>query len=344
MKARIIALTNDGNLEALFLETLEGQSLCEQLFFASSAAQIPRVVSISGMNVLLLDTETQRVTDTFLVDLKQRYKLHVIIIGHTNIANFMKHGITDIMHKPINNNPSSVSMFKKVLTTKIEAYISGRPAPGAPIGGFTPQPPPVHQSYSASTTQTVTERQKVIAMAASTGGTEALVEVLKGLPANVPPILIVQHMPAGFTKQFADRLDKLVQFKVKEAEDNEYMSKNLALIAPGNYHMRMIRKNGYLAVENVQTPHVHAVRPAADVLFQSMIPIMGGNVVGVVLTGMGNDGARGLFELKAKGARVVGQDEKTCAVYGMPKAAYDIGAVDFQVPLNQVAQTVMRLV
>jgi two-component system chemotaxis response regulator CheB len=347
-KARIIALTTDNALEALFLNGLEGNAICEQLFFVSGAAQISRVLDINGFNVLLFDIETQRVTDTFLADLMGRYKLHVILFGGSHFSNFLKLGITEIMRKPPEGFTASINIFTKSLISKIETFIkSGGRTPAAPaygVGAATTYREPHHAAPSfTAQSSTVTERQRIIAMTASTGGTEALVEVLKNLPANVPPILIVQHMPAGFTKQFAERLDRLCQFKVKEAETGDYLHKSLALLAPGNYHMRLIRKSGALAVENVQTPHVHAVRPAADVLFQSITPIMGGNVLGVILTGMGSDGARGLFELKAKGAVVIGQDEKTCAVYGMPKAAFDIGAVDYQVPLDRVASMMIKL-
>ena len=186
-------------------------------------------------------------------------------------------------------------------------------------------------------------KDKIIAIASSTGGPEAVDTIIKGLPANTPPILIVQHMPALLTAQFADRLDKAGKLSVKEAENRECIQRNWAFVAPGDFHMRVVRSGHRVMVECFKADKMHGVRPAADILFDSLAEIGATNVIGVVLTGMGVDGAAGLKRLKSLGAVTIGQDKKSSVVYGMPKAAYEMGAVDFQLPLDKIAGKIMQL-
>ncbi len=185
---------------------------------------------------------------------------------------------------------------------------------------------------------------KVVAIGASTGGTEALKNVLINMPVNAPGILVVQHMPANFTKSFADRVDELCQINVKEAKDNDSVIQGSALIAPGNFHMILRRSGARYYVEIKDGPMVHHQRPAVDVLFKSTARYAGANAIGVILTGMGSDGAEGLLEMKKAGAQTIGQDEKTCVVYGMPKEAVKLGAVDKEVPLNRITNEIIRIV
>jgi two-component system chemotaxis response regulator CheB len=192
--------------------------------------------------------------------------------------------------------------------------------------------------------QIITENDKIIAIAASTGGPEAVNTVIKGLPAQTPPILIVQHMPAMLTYQFAQRLDRTGKIASKEAANTEYLQKNLALVAQGDLHMRAVKRQGRLLVECYEGAKLHGVRPAADILFDSLAEIMGKNVIGVVLTGMGADGARGLKNLKAKGAKTIGQNEETCVVYGMPRVAFEMGAIDYQLPIDKIADKIIQLI
>jgi two-component system chemotaxis response regulator CheB len=182
---------------------------------------------------------------------------------------------------------------------------------------------------------------KIIAIGASTGGTEALKELLLQMPANSPGILIVQHMPANFTKSFADRLDSLCQIRVKEAEDGDAVVNGMALLAPGNFHM-MLHRSGARYFVNIKTgPLVCYQRPAADVLFKSVAVYGGANAVGVIMTGMGKDGAQGLLQMKQAGANTIAQDEASCVVFGMPKEAIALGAVDKIVPLKDIPQAIM---
>ena len=186
---------------------------------------------------------------------------------------------------------------------------------------------------------------RLIAIGTSTGGTEALREVLSALPIDVPPIVMVQHMPEGFTKAFADRLDRLCKIAVKEAEDGDALIPGRALLAPGNRHMRLVRDGGGAAskwiVRVADGPRVLRHKPSVEVLFESCAQYAGKNAMGIIMTGMGNDGATGLLSMRKAGALTVGQDEPSCVVYGMPREAALCGAVQVVSPLDRIAKHIV---
>lgn len=184
--------------------------------------------------------------------------------------------------------------------------------------------------------------EKVIAVGASTGGTEALKIFLESMPPDTPGIVIVQHMPENFTSAFARRLDGLCKISVKEAEDGDSIIRGRALIAPGNKHMLLKRSGARYYVEIKEGPLVSRHRPSVDVLFRSAARYAGKNAIGVIMTGMGDDGAKGMFEMKDAGAYTIAQDEKSCVVFGMPHEAIKLGGVDKILPLEQIAGTVIR--
>jgi two-component system chemotaxis response regulator CheB len=184
---------------------------------------------------------------------------------------------------------------------------------------------------------------KVIAVGASTGGTEALRVFLTSLPADSPGLVIVQHMPEQFTRSFAERLDRACQIRVHEAADGDRVLPGHALLAPGDKHVKVVRSGASYVVRIGIAPPVNHHRPSVDVLFHSCAKHLGSNAVGVILTGMGSDGARGMLAMHDAGARTVAQDEATCVVYGMPKEAVAAGGVDEVVPLDDVAGAVARL-
>jgi two-component system, chemotaxis family, protein-glutamate methylesterase/glutaminase len=193
----------------------------------------------------------------------------------------------------------------------------------------------------------ITCRDKFIVIASSTGGVEALDKILSGLPENVPPILIVQHMASGFTKLFADRLNKKSKVEIREASSYDYLRKGLVLIAPADKHMTLVVKNNKLFVDCFVGTRIVGLMPAADVLFDSVADLMlkhsfSSNVLAIVLTGMGADGAKGILKLKTNGAYTIGQDQKTCMVYGMPKVAFELGAIQKQVPLEMVPKEIIK--
>lgn len=203
---------------------------------------------------------------------------------------------------------------------------------------------PVREKANLGSHALIKTTNKIIAIGASTGGTEALREVLTRMPRNAPGILVVQHMPAKFTTSFAERLDSLCEMSVKEAVDGDTVTNGQVLIAPGNFHM-LLKRSGARYYVSVKTgPMVHHQRPAVDVLFKSVAKYAGANALGIVLTGMGADGADGLVQMKAAGAMTIAQDEESCVVFGMPKEAIKTGAVDKVVPLIRVAQTALNMI
>ena len=180
---------------------------------------------------------------------------------------------------------------------------------------------------------------RVISIAASTGGPPAVTKVLRALPADIPPILIVQHMPKGITKLFAEGLNETCKFTVKEAQEGDAVQKSLALVAPGGFHMVVTKDR---RIHLTSDAPVNYVRPAADVLMISMAEVFGAKNIGVVLTGMGSDGAKGIVAIKERGGVTIAQDQKTSVVYGMPQVAYQTGCVDTVVPLERVAREILK--
>lgn len=186
-------------------------------------------------------------------------------------------------------------------------------------------------------------KDRVVAIGASTGGTEAIFEVVKRFKRDIPGVVIVQHMPPGFTTMYADRLNNQCEVAVKEAKTGDRVLPGQVLIAPGDRHMRLVKVAGEYQVEVKGTDRVNGHCPSVDVLFDSVARVAGKNAVGVILTGMGGDGAKGLLNMRNAGARTVGQDEATCVVYGMPKVAFDLGGVQTQKPVTAIAGEVYRL-
>lgn len=182
----------------------------------------------------------------------------------------------------------------------------------------------------------------LIAIGASTGGTEATVQILKELPGNLPGILITQHMPEGFTKMYADRLNKLCQMEVREAKDGDIIHPGLALIAPGgDLQMKVVRDGNKYRVRCYPDEKVNGHRPSVDVLFNSVAEAAGQKAVGIILTGMGQDGAYGLLNMRKRGAYTIGQDKESCVVYGMPMVAHQIGGVSTQASCQNIAGVLM---
>ena len=292
-------------------------------------------------DVVTLDIEMPRMDGlTFLGKLMRHYPLPVIIVssltrkGGKLAMEALSLGALEVISKP--SSAYSVGEMSLQLIDKIRAVARVRVEKSG--GG------PSEAQATRAPKALVETTNKVIAIGASTGGTEALKVVLTAMPHNAPGILVVQHMPAHFTASFAERLDTLSAITVKEAEDGDSLVNGMALIAPGNYHM-LLRRSGARHYVQVKTgPLVHHQRPAVDVLFHSVASYAGSNATGVILTGMGADGARGLLKMKEAGARTVAQDEKSCIVFGMPKEAIKLGAVDKTVPLGLVAKTVLKMI
>jgi two-component system chemotaxis response regulator CheB len=284
---------------------------------------------------LTLDIEMPRMDGlTFLKKLMRFHPLPVIVISSLGQASSdvaleaLKCGAVDVLAKP--GGPYSVGELKQDLPQKVRAAANARIVKAKPQSpDRTPAAPPLLAGASTNT---------VIAIGASTGGTEAIREVLMGLPANMPGIVIVQHIPPVFSLAFANRLNDLCRMRVKEAADGDRLTAGLALIAPGNFHMTLRKTGGEYRVSVQKGPRVCYQRPSVDVLFESVAQVAKGDAIGAILTGMGSDGAEGLLKMKRAGARTIAQDEASCVVFGMPREAIRMGAVDKIAPLDRVAE------
>jgi two-component system chemotaxis response regulator CheB len=291
-------------------------------------------------DVVVLDIEMPRMDGlTFLRKLMQHYPLPVIIVsslttkGGQLALEAMEAGAVDVMCKP--GAAYTVANMSVALADKIRAAALARrlrPAPAAAV----PRPPVAPLALSRTTNQ-------VIAIGASTGGTEAIREVLTRFPRNAPGTVIVQHMPEHFTASFAERLNTLCEMEVREARDGDSVIPGLALLAPGNQHMVFRRSGARYYVEVRTGPLVCRQRPSVEVLFKSVAENAGSNARAAILTGMGKDGAEGLLALRQAGAFTVAEAEETCVVFGMPKEAIERGGACEVVPLPRVAERLLAL-
>jgi two-component system chemotaxis response regulator CheB len=293
-------------------------------------------------DVITLDIEMPRMDGlTFLKKLMKYYPIPTIVVSSLTPKNSamaleaLESGAVEVLAKP--GGSYSVGDMSVQLVEKIRAAARARllKAPSE-----TPTVGIVKEAPKLSLTQTT---HKIIAMGASTGGTEALKAVLMQMPPTSPGIVIVQHMPPKFTQAFAERLNSLCQLTVKEAQNGDAVIPGVALIAPGNYHMVLKRSGARYYVEIKDGPLVCYQRPSVDVLFHSVARYAGPNAIGVIMTGMGRDGASGLLEMKKAGAKTIAQDEETCVVFGMPKEAIKLGAVDVVAPLQDIPKVILNM-
>ncbi|MGO9740161.1 MAG: protein-glutamate methylesterase/protein-glutamine glutaminase [Roseiarcus sp.] len=303
-------------------------------------------------DVILLDIEMPRIMDglTFLrKDMAQRPIPCVLCStlaesGSDVYLDALEAGAVDVIQKPRVDTRKffleSQARICDALRAAARASLRARPiAPAAPskkLSADVIMPPP---SRLGSLTRTT---EQVVCIGASTGGTESLREVLTALPADSPGIVIVQHMPEHFTAAFAKRLDGLCAIDVKEAADRDPVLPGRALIAPGNRHMLLQRSGARYHVAIKDGPPVSRHRPSVDVLFRSAAQFAGVNAIGIIMTGMGDDGARGLLEMKNAGAVTIAQNEETCVVFGMPKEAIALGAADKTVPISAIPSEILN--
>jgi two-component system, chemotaxis family, protein-glutamate methylesterase/glutaminase len=243
-------------------------------------------------------------------------------------------GAVDYITKPKLDLREGMGAIADDLIEKVKAAAVAK-IRGTGTGQTTPRSNSPLSAAMIKTTDTI------IAIGSSTGGTEAVKDVLEVLPPNTPPILITQHMPEHFTNTWADRMNQICRISVKEAEDGDSVLPGHALVAPGSYHMTLVRSGARYSVRINQDPPVNRHRPSVDVLFDSVAQYAGANAVGVILTGMGGDGAKGMLAMKQAGAYTIAQDEASCVVFGMPKEAIKLGGVDKILPLGDIASAVL---
>ncbi len=288
-------------------------------------------------DVMTLDVEMPRMNGIeFLKRLMPQYPLPVVMISALNnkVFDALEAGAVDFVNKPSNLTREQLNNF---LTQELAAKV--KIASTAKVGKLKR----VDNTAIASHITAAGGRDRIVAIGASTGGTEAIFEVVKRFKRDMPGVVIVQHMPPGFTQMYADRLNNQCEVAVKEAQTGDRVMQGQVLIAPGDRQMRLVKVNGVYQVECRGTEKVSGHCPSVDVLFSSVAKAAGNKAVGAILTGMGADGAKGLLEMRNAGALTVGQDEATCVVYGMPKVAFDIGAVQQQAPITAIAGKIYSL-
>lgn len=286
-------------------------------------------------DVITCDVEMPKMNGIdFVRRLIPQYPIPVIVVSSVSDAVFeaMNAGAVDFVVKPDMGDINSVEHFIYDLIEKIKIASMAKITQSTSKNGIYNT-----RSYGNFNSE------KIIAIGASTGGTEVIAKILKNLPPAIPGVVIVQHIPPVFSKLFAERLNMTTNLNVKEAETGDYVEQGKVLIAPGDKHMRIRKSAGRYKVECFAGEKVNGHCPSVDVLFESVAKEAGKDAVGVILTGMGYDGAKGLLSMKRSGAQTIGQDEKTCIVYGMPRVAYNIGAVGKQLPLDKIALAIMEL-
>lgn len=298
-------------------------------------------------DVIVLDIEMPRMDGlTFLTKLMAQRPTPVVICsslaveGAETTMQALAAGAVSIITKPTLGVESFLNDVSNDIVDAVRAAAAAnlrniRPAASAARSAVPAAAVPHPLAAMAQTTE------RIVAIGTSTGGTVALERVLKALPRVSPGIVIVQHMPAGFTKSFADRLNTLSEITVEEAKDGQRLIPGLALIAPGGLHMSLTRSGAQYVVEVRDGPPVNRHRPSVDVLFRSVARCAGRNAMGVIMTGMGDDGARGLKEMHDVGSFTIAQDEASCVVYGMPREAVELGAADQILPLDRIADGIL---
>jgi two-component system chemotaxis response regulator CheB len=295
-------------------------------------------------DVLTLDVEMPKMDGlTFLEKLMRGHPMPVVMVsslteaGCQTTMRALELGAVDFITKPKIDLREGMEEVAQDLITKVKAAAQAK-VKGVGLGNKAVAIPLAPGGAMIKTTDTI------IAIGSSTGGTEAVKDILMALPPNTPPILITQHMPERFTKTWADRMNQLCRISVKEAADGDSVLPGHALVAPGSYHMTLVRSGARYTVRINQDPPVNRHRPSVDVMFASVAQYAGANAVGVILTGMGGDGAKEMLTMKQAGAFTIAQDEASCVVFGMPKEAIKLGGVDKILPLSEIPAEIVAYV
>ncbi|HET7537222.1 MAG TPA: chemotaxis response regulator protein-glutamate methylesterase [Candidatus Didemnitutus sp.] len=347
-KIRVLIVDDSAVVRKLASEALAADPEIEVIGAAVDPYVARDMLRELSPDVLTLDLEMPRMDGlTFLRLLMEHRPLPVIVMssltqrGSDYALEALRLGAIDFIGKPSGSysfgdlGPQLISKIKTAASAKVRAR-KPEPRPVAPAPTATPPRPPTPLARHPSNRRF--NPRSIFLLGASTGGTEALRDVLTQLPGDLPGIAIVQHIPATFSKAFADRLNTLCTLEVREARDGDRMQPGLALIAPGNFHMMLQWAGDHYRVRVTDGPQVWHQRPAVDILFKSAADCGAGpHAVAGILTGMGKDGAEGLLRLREKGATTFSQDEATSVVYGMPKAAFENGAAQLQLALDRVA-------
>jgi two-component system chemotaxis response regulator CheB len=359
-KIRVLIVDDSASVRQALTEIVNADPDLEVMATAADPYIAADRIRAEIPDVIFLDIELPRMDGlTFLRKIMSQRPLPVVVcssLAEEGSATFMQAleaGAVEVVPKPRMDAAHHLHESKKRICDAAKAAAHARLRTARkPAPTLTVEPkltadaiiPPLSASRQAALRATLPVTEPIVCIGASTGGTEALRVVLERLPAACPPILIVQHMPEKFTAAFANRLDSLCAVSVREAAQGDAVLPGRVLIAPGNRHMMLRRTGRSYVVDVVDGPHVSRHRPSVDILFRSAAQHAGANATGVILTGMGDDGAAGLREMRDMGSHTVAQDEDSCIVYGMPKEAVERGAVAKVLPLKDVAGEIMRSV
>lgn len=353
-KIRVFVVDDSIFFRQMLIRDLQARSNIEVVGFAASAFEARTKIPSIKPDVITMDVEMPGLSGIdFLKELLPKFPIPVILVSSLNLSVFdaLAAGAVDFVQKPDMSKDYSVKTFFTVLNSKIyiasrakvNVNLAGKVAPGIPAGtaansAAAPAAAPGNLSSGLSLN---IQNNMVIAIGASTGGTEATLDVLKRLPADMPGIVVTQHMPPGFTKMYAERLDRICKLEVKEAQNGDRIRKGLVLIAPGALQMRVEKdlKGYYVTCQEGEKVNGH--RPSVDVLFHSVAKKIGKNALGIIMTGMGRDGAEGLLAMRQAGSFTIGQDKESCVVYGMPMVAYDIGGVCIQASCSNISNVLL---
>ena len=346
MPIRVLIVDDSAAMRQLLTKILESDPCIEVVGTAADPYFARDKIRDLKPDVLTLDVEMPRMDGlTFLEKLMRGHPMPVVMVSSLTQAGCdvtiraLELGAVDFFPKPTMDTINGVAGGAAHIISKVKAASLAKIRPRTASAPAKPNSAPSSLGGVAAFRMT----HQIIAIGASTGGTEAIREVLTALPADTPGIVIVQHMPPGFTASFANRLDSLCAIRVKEARDGDRVLPGHALIAPGSFHMELKRSGAEYAVRVFDASPVNHHKPSVDVLFDSCAEQAGKNVTAAILTGMGDDGARGMRRMRDAGARTIAQDEATCVVFGMPKEAIAHGGAEKIAPLDRIAGELLRL-
>lgn len=339
---RVLVVDDSLVFRELLVACLKSDPAIEVVAAVGDAFQARDAILEHRPDVMTLDVELPRMDGIeFLRKLMPQYPLPVVMISSLSdkVFDALQAGAVDFVAKPRNSDRAQLEAFLKTeLPLKIKIASTAR------ISGIKKKTLDLAEHTSVGLRGTDKDKNLLVAIGASTGGTEAIASVIKEFGTDIPGVVIVQHMPAGFTQMYAKRLDDQCRVRVKEAETGDVVLPGQVLIAPGgDRHMRVVKVGNQYQVECKAGPKVNGHCPSVDVLFDSVAKVVGNRALGIILTGMGGDGAKGLLAMKEAGAKTIGQDESTCVVYGMPKVAYDLGAVQYQEKLGDIPKRTYSL-
>jgi len=355
-KIRVLVVDDSATVRQTLKEILESDPAIEVMATACDPFVAVERIKHEVPDVITLDIEMPRMDGlTFLEKIMSQWPIPVVICSTLTERNSasavaaLEKGAVEIITKPKvgtkqfleESRIAICDAVKSAALVRVSPRRAGRPAV-APLN-VAPKLTADAMLEKPRSNAMIETTEKVVAIGASTGGTEALRIFLEALPADAPGIVIVQHMPEKFTASFAQRLNQLCRVTVKEAADGDSVIRGQALIAPGNKHLLLKRSGARYFVEVRDGPLVSRHRPSVDVLFRSTARYAGQNAIGVIMTGMGDDGAKGLLEMKEAGARTIAQDEASCVVFGMPQEAIKLGGAEKVMPLGAIAPEVVRV-